>query len=354
MTKDLAVIDKVNGTALEVYHDRDEVRELAQRLLSLHPAASEVGQEGMFAIAQLALMINASPLPGVNEIHVWKSGQKVQFQLGINYFRRMADEGGGVLWQTKPRQMTDRERKEYGVINTQLAAICSAIRVDDMEYWLKKGFTANQVFDMKAAVGIATAGQNEGKHGRPPVWTALKRAEVDLYKQLFPTMMQNVAKAQSQTPEIVVETDPGPAWDGLEDHDAEFDLGAANDYLFAPDGAAEEPETAVEGDYEEIEPPAETTEPERHALADIRAELESKIEGGKITLGEVYDAAVTTGFYNSWKHAYQAAVNKDTGFDFKGAKAHRNQAVTGKGGLMFFDWLIDRKKVETGSTDEEE
>lgn len=347
--KALATIENVNGTALEPYRDRDEVRELTTRLLSLHPAASEVGEKGMTAVAQLALMIGASPLPGVNEIHVWTKevkGQKVvQFQLGINYFRRKALEYGGAIWQTQVRQMDDRERDVYGIHQGQLAAICRAVRVTDMEKWMDKGLTVNQIFDMLGATGTATAGTNEGKHGRPAVWTAFKRAEVDLYRQLFPTMMQQVSQAQIEA-DVVIETDPGPDWDdlSLEEHEEQV-----NSDLFA----SYDPEP-VEAEFED-EPEVEETQEINNdqyldiddkammAMEDIRIDLDDKIKDDKITLGLVYDAAVDTGLYNHWKQCYNAVTNPDTGYDLQGAKAHKKQVLTGKGGLLVFDWLIDRK-----------
>lgn len=334
MSNELAIIEHVNGTSLEVYRDRNEVRELAQRLLSLHPAASEVGQAGMFAVAQLALMIGASPLPGVNEIHVWKTGNKIQFQLGINYFRRMAQELGGVIWHTQPRQMNDRERQEYGIVQGQLAAICKGIRIVDMEKFLALNFPANQIFDMLAATGISTAGINEGKHGRPAVWTALKRCEVDLYKQLFPTMMQNVSKAQLNTPDVVIETD-GPDWGDVEEFEKNVDIDAINGDLYA----SYEPEP-TEAEYEEVPETAETQEP-AGVNVDARSWLEGEIKDSTTTLAFVVDAAAMTPHYN---HANRAmnALKKYEGLP-DGFRVARSQVVTGLGALKLFDWLMERK-----------
>lgn len=254
MSKNLAIVEHVDGTALQPYRDRDEVRELAERLLSLHPASSDVGQAGMFAVAQLALMIGASPLPGVNEIHVWtnvnrQTGEKtVQFQLGVNYYRRKAEEAGGLLFKIQPRQMRENERKEYGVSQGQLAAICQGVRVRDMEKYIALGFKPNDIWEMAGAVGIGVAGVNEAKHGRPPIWTAFKRAEVDLYRRLFPTMLHQVAQAQVQTDVRVID-DPGSDWDeigefeeiGEEDEDERMTANQLNDWFGLPTEEDEEP-----------------------------------------------------------------------------------------------------------------
>jgi len=264
----LAVIENVNGTALESYQSRDEVRELADRLLSLHPAAGEVGKPGMIAVAQLALLVGASPLPGTNEIHVWKSGQKIQFQLGINYYRRKADEQGGVLWSLQPRQMRDDEREENGVANGMLAAICKAVRRDDMENYAAKGYKANQIFEMCGRTGIGTAGTNEGKAGRTAIWTAFKRAEVDLYRALFPTMMAKVSQAQ----EGMVKIGDGPKWKEFEGEEIDdmFSYGDAPERVEVVDFETGEIEDI---DYEEIpeddfNQDAEPTGPEETAVYD--------------------------------------------------------------------------------------
>jgi hypothetical protein len=231
----LAIVQQTKGTALENYRDRDEVRELAQRLLSLHPAAKEVGQAGMTAVAQLALLVGASPLPGTNEIHVWlneKTG-KVQFALGINYFRRRAQELGGILWKVQPRQMRDDERLAYGIGQGQIAALCRAVRASDMEKYLRLGFTANQIWEMVGAAGIGVCGPQESKNGRPAVWTALKRAETDIYRQLFPFMWNQVEEAAAadvvaSEPRILEEVDVNELLFGDEGPDP-FDDGGQED-----------------------------------------------------------------------------------------------------------------------------
>jgi hypothetical protein len=275
----------------------------------------------------------------------------------------MAQEEGGVLWQMQPRQMNDRERQEYGVTQGQLAAICKGIRIADMEKFIGLGFAANQIFDMLAATGIAVAGQNESKHGRPAVWTALKRAEVDLYKQLFPTMMKRVSEAQLKTPDVVVDSS-GPEWSGMEQHDQDFDPKKANEELFGPAH-----ETAVDGQYEEIEPAVngqEEPQPERQpeqeapesqeqetaveddkdlagAIADCRAWLEDKIKDGVTTLGMVVDASAMTPGYRNAAHAMNA-LKKYEGLP-GGFKLVRNQSVTKDGALKLYAWLMERKEA---------
>ena len=192
-----------NGSdrAMARYQDREEVRELADRLLKMHPAAAEVGENAMRAAAQLALLLGANPLPGVNEMHIWrdKDGRNCM-SLGINFWRRMAQDWGGVLYEVRPRLMRPDEAAEYGSPSGATAAICKGIRASDMIKWHGLGFTANQVWDMCGRTGVGTSTANEyAKKGRPPSWTALKRAETDMLRQLFPAAFGRVDREMNTT-----------------------------------------------------------------------------------------------------------------------------------------------------------
>lgn len=187
-------------TALAGYGQRNEVDELVNRLMSLHPQSLEVGERGMMAVAQTALLLGANPLPGANEIHVWKDNKgKTCFQLGVGYYRRKSQEWGGVLFQIRPRQMNDNERREYGIAQGQIAAICIGANGEDLEKYARMGFKANEIWDMCGRVGIGTVAQTEyPKNGRPVVWIALKRAETDMLRQLFPVQMGNTDRAAAE------------------------------------------------------------------------------------------------------------------------------------------------------------
>jgi len=180
----------VSGTCIEHYGGRSEVRELGDRLMALHPAAAEVGQAGLRAVAQLAILSGASPLPGTNEIHVWKNKAGIiQTTLGINYFRRRARELGGIFWRSHPRQMNVKERQEYLIPEGVIAAICEAVRIEDMLRFRELDFAAQDIFDSVGEVGIATVlSTAHTKQNRPLLWTAFKGAEIDLYRKLFPML----------------------------------------------------------------------------------------------------------------------------------------------------------------------
>jgi hypothetical protein len=255
----LTSVKNTSGTALEAYRDREEVRELADRLLALHPQAKEVGKEGMFAVAQLAVMLDANALPGTNELHVWKSGGKVLFQLGVNYYRRQARKFGGVLWNISRRQMSEGERAEYGIPNGQIAAIAKGARASDIEKYMGMGFPANQIWEMVGFTGIGVCGSNEAKNGRPPVWTALKRAEVDAYRGLFPELGRQIGDAGA-TAGIDMHSDPITDEEDEQWNADLFDWGGSEDtaVISHPVSTRSEDESVItvsnstDGDYTEI------------------------------------------------------------------------------------------------------
>jgi hypothetical protein len=116
---------------------------------------------------------------------------------GINYHRRRSREiGGGVRWLAdgKPRPMTLKEKQSYGIAEAELAAICSGMRADDFDRYWNMGVRFPEIESIAGAVGIGTAGPGEAKNGRPPIWTAIKRAETDLLRQLYPNMERLDAK----------------------------------------------------------------------------------------------------------------------------------------------------------------
>lgn len=201
-----------NGAALSAYQTRDDVRELGDRLMAMHPAAGELGPQAMRAAAQLALLLGANPLPGVNEVHVWKDKHgRTCISLGINYWRRKAQEWGGILFEMAPRPMRQNEAKEWGVPDGVTAAIAKGCRAEDMIKYKHLGFTTAEIWAMCGRVGIGTMGTNEyAKSGRPPIWTALKRAETDLLRQLFPAEFGQVSNRmlEADDAEALIEIAP--------------------------------------------------------------------------------------------------------------------------------------------------
>lgn len=183
----------VLGTQLERYGQRDVVRELMSRLLMLHPSADEVGEGGMLAVAQLAVLVGANPLPSTNEIHVWKDKKgNIVIDLGINYFRRRGNELGGLYWVEQPRMMTETEYDTYGLnAGSQIGAICKAARLDKIRELMAMGIPFEGALQGLVRTGVGTVSKGGyAKEGRPLSWTALKASEKDLHRALFPNLEQ--------------------------------------------------------------------------------------------------------------------------------------------------------------------
>lgn len=189
----------VRNTEIQAWGEREVVRELADRLMAFHPAYKEVGRDAMFQAAQLSVLMGASPLPGVNEIHIYKDTRGgVVVQTGINYWRRRAVQNGGIFWVQKPRPMTESERIDYGVMDGEIAAICVGVRFADYHRHVMNGkLTVKEAGEAFGATGVGVAHTEtytvgnrkvykESKNGRPLMFTAEKRAETDICKKLFP------------------------------------------------------------------------------------------------------------------------------------------------------------------------
>ncbi len=252
---DNALVITEQPHALSAYQNRDDVRELGDRLIALHPAAGDVGPAGMRAAAQLALLLGANPLPGVNEVHIWKDNKgRTCMSLGINYWRRMSQEWGGVLYQVQPRAMRPEEAKEYGIASGITAAICRGVRTEDMIRFKQLGFTTNEIWDMCGATGVGTVGANEyAKQGRPLLWTATKRAETDLLRQLFPAQFGHVAGQVAQAPVTVLE---GEAVEPEDAPAGRYTLSDANRDLFGVEPTRKVEPTLAESVEWQEEPPA--------------------------------------------------------------------------------------------------
>lgn len=182
-----ALVTTNGDRMVTVYGQQEAVTALVERMMTFHPAASEVGREGMLMAAELAVMIGASPLPSVNEIHIYKDKGGVKVAPGQNWWQRRAEGKGGVRWVFQARPMTKEERDAYGIPNGVFAAICKGMRAVDYTQARREGMTFAQAENACSYIGIGTAAQSEyAKNGRPAVWTAIKRALKDFYSQAFP------------------------------------------------------------------------------------------------------------------------------------------------------------------------
>lgn len=174
------------------------VVQMADQLMSLHPAAKAVGVDAMRSVAMLALTTGANPLPGTNGIHAWVDNKgKVCIQLGIGFLRGEVEKVGGLLWCERPRPMSDDEKKKYGIPAGVTAAYCRAALKNAVFGLMREARENGIVLSLPeaknevAAEGMGTVGAQEyAKQGRAQIWTATERAERDLIRHLVPIMQE--------------------------------------------------------------------------------------------------------------------------------------------------------------------
>lgn len=261
-------------TALSAYADRDDIRELTDRLMAMHPAAGEVGPGAMRAAAQLAILLGANPLPGVNEVHIWKDNKgRNCMSLGINYWRRKGREWGGYLYQQQPRPMTSKELADYGIPAGTMAAICKGVRTADMLQFKQMGFTTNEIWDMCGRTGLGTQGANEySKSGRPNIWTSLKRAETDMLRQLFPAEFGSIDRqvTTSAAPVVIETGEIIEAENGAHTEREQYTIEQFNEDFGLP-GVVEDdaPDDIDDGDFEDAPPPPPPSTARQYSNGDM-------------------------------------------------------------------------------------
>lgn len=201
-----------NGSALATYDydetsvqrfsslmDQELIVQLGDNLMGVHPQAQEIGKLGMRTVAQLAIVTGANPLPGTNGIHAWRDSKgKLCIAFGIGFWRARLEDAGGLLWVTPPRRMSEDEAAEYGVPEGSVGAICSGALVTEVAGVIKQfkalgiDLSLSQAKAEVARTGTGVVGSEtwgsgafkEAKQGRSLLWTALERAERDLYRKL--------------------------------------------------------------------------------------------------------------------------------------------------------------------------
>lgn len=265
------------------YGSRDDVREITDRLMALHPQAKEVGIPGMRAVAQMAIMAGANPLPTAGEIYVWTDFTgRVSTDLGIAYFRRIAAQKDTTMWAngSEPRPMTEQEREQYNIPEGAVAGICKGFLLSEYTQLLDRGVPWQAAMDMLARTSTAVVAKDEmffadtdynrkknrvGKPSPPPSgrtwqWVAEKRAEKGFYrmKALVDTTLTDAIQAQAKQVLATVEHGNG-RW--ITDNDApdmtldEFNGVAFDDYNqdVQPDADLENAIT-IDGEIVEDEP----------------------------------------------------------------------------------------------------
>lgn len=224
MTQNSAIeIVSEGHSQLAPYGDKSVLNELVYRVMDFHPDVRAMkGEHGEDAarqyaiqIAQTAILMGASPLPGLNEIHAWREIKKkkivdrgkeqwISYEIirvgpGKNYWaRRGVQVAGGIHWIISPRAMSKAEKDEHGIPETEIGVMCKGCRIDQLNERMNLVsagiLSREQLLEGTAVIGVGTVTRNkdnygnfkEQKTGRSLLWTAEKRALADFYSKACP------------------------------------------------------------------------------------------------------------------------------------------------------------------------
>jgi len=175
------VAQAAEPAAMVIYADRTEIRELADRIITMLPSAKELGQQGALALAQVAISMGLNPFIG--EIWAWRNKDgTVTLMCGIKGLRRAAheqarkDDGYYTVEFGMPTEdMLDGANVKPG----DIARVCL------LELWTettRETFKTTGKLTVYTGLGIYRAGD---KTRMEPVQVARKRAEADALKQAF-------------------------------------------------------------------------------------------------------------------------------------------------------------------------
>ena len=122
MATERARAEAQNNSAMTIYGETEEVKDLTKRLEFMLPNAQEIGSKGVAMLAQIAVAHGLDPLPGSDHVYAWidKKG-KLLVAIGYKGLLHLARQQVQFTHQSRP--MTPAERKEYGVLDGQLAYI---------------------------------------------------------------------------------------------------------------------------------------------------------------------------------------------------------------------------------------
>lgn len=185
------VADKKAPTHLQVYGGRDEVREMAGRILAMLPNAKKLNENERLGLAQLAVAHGLNPFNG----EVWAL-PGIGLMIGVKGLRKKAHEHvAGNFW-IDYREVTDQEeRKRWRIPEGALAFEARLydsenIRTytDTIKNLMAAGIPWESVEKMvgtrpyTSGIGVLKSGESTKME---PVQCARKRAESNALKQRF-------------------------------------------------------------------------------------------------------------------------------------------------------------------------
>lgn len=180
MTDGTKSLTTVNQTAQVVssYGSGDDVRALAQRIMTMHPSARSIGPQGCNLLAQLGLALGLNPLPGTGHIHAWSEGGQLCVHIGVE--GRMALARKDSPFSVYTRAMTAQEVEEHGLQPGDRGKVAEVTRLDIAQQMKDLGVTIRPF----TGVGIAKANERAPK-GRTLAWRAEQRAIKDALRLAY-------------------------------------------------------------------------------------------------------------------------------------------------------------------------
>lgn len=196
----------VKDHAPAIYGGKDEVRSLAARIMSIHPSAKKIGNQGALLLAQLGVALGLNPLPGANHLHAWidKSGAML-IHIGVEGRIALAERQSPFTFSTRP--MRPDEAEENDLKGGERGAVCELFRHDITKSAAACGLPVTPI----VGIGIVRASEY-APNGRSLAWRAKQRAIKDALRLAFPIVLPHelsgaitMAERESQVPTNIIE-----------------------------------------------------------------------------------------------------------------------------------------------------
>lgn len=196
----------VKDHAPAIYGGKDEVRSLAARIMSIHPSAKKIGNQGALLLAQLGIALGLNPLPGSGHIHAWIDKQGAMLvHVGVEGRIALAERQSKFTFSTRP--MRGEEAEENDLKAGERGAICELYRHDLTKSAAACGLPVTPI------IGIGIVRANEyPPNGRSLFWRAKQRALKDALRLAFPIELPHgligavrVADSETEVPSNIIE-----------------------------------------------------------------------------------------------------------------------------------------------------
>jgi hypothetical protein len=174
--KQIVVID--NKTTLETWGDKDQIREMGDRIGRFLPG--DLSKQDNLALAQFATLTGANPFRG--EIYAYKGrGGKLTlvegYKLLVRWARQIAD------YTSREVELTPEEKTAEGIAKNDIAWWCYILRNDkkaQVKEWIEIGFEPLEAYEIVATKALGVVQSKSTVNAPPEGWSwgqvAKKRA----------------------------------------------------------------------------------------------------------------------------------------------------------------------------------